>query len=192
MRKKNILIILIIIFISSFLVSAEMKNGKFVIKISAVNFSNADSNFKEIYGNSSILPEFTFNYFFNRNLYVMSGFGSMKKNSVITLMGGKDLELLSKQSFFSLAFGFKKTIFGRIESFINSGIVFFNFKEDGLSETISDSALGFRLDLGVIYNINKLFFIDFKLGYLHGTKKYDNNSVKLGGLLSAVGIGIRF
>jgi hypothetical protein len=76
------------------------------------------------------------------------------------------------------------------------GVFSVNYKEESMGMDYSDSAVGFRIDGGVLFNVTKIFFVEVSIGYLSASDTViddgEEYSVKLGGFRTGAGIGVRF
>ena len=185
--KKTIYIVIIILILFVNLQLKGQKVKKFEFKLSGIYIIHNDSNYKQTYGNSTVFPEFEFKFNINQKLFLWAGLGIISNNAEIFLRE-ESFVFTSKQSFLSLGLGFKKKLNKKIKYLIDGGITLFKFNEEVDSDIFSDSAVGFRIDAGIVYDINRFLFIEIKLGYLNGSK----DTIKLGGIISSFGLGLKF
>lgn len=61
-----------------------------------------------------------------------------------------------------------------------------------MEEEVTDSAIGFRIDVGIVFNVNKNIFTDINIGYLYASDTIEKESIKIGGLKTGAGVGFRF
>jgi opacity protein-like surface antigen len=78
---------------------------------------------------------------------------------------------------------------------LEAGVFNVKYKEEAMGEEFSDSAAGFRVDGGLVFNVTKKFFVEVSLGYLTASDTViddgEEYSIKLGGFRTGAGIGIR-
>ncbi len=185
-RVKIISILIVVLTISVY--------SKGFITISGNTFMSSDSEYKNIYSNSIFYPELTAGYNIYKNIFIWAGFGFISITG--TSSGELQLESKSKRSFFSFGSGYNLNISKKLDLMLKAGIANMRYKEEAFGETISDNKLGVKLGGKLFYYIAKNFFINVSIGYqlVNDTFDYEgeNLDIKLSGLSTGIGIGVKF
>ena len=81
-----------------------------------------------------------------------------------------------------------------LRPYIGAGFNFYFYKEElpDRFEDISESTTGVHLEGGTYFHLAKMIYLDFNVRYSFATAKSSYEDIKLGGLRTGIGIGIRF
>jgi len=211
---KRVLIVILIILIYSVSLSGAGKN--FMITVSGNYLSNADSDYKERYGERNFFPEGKISIRLMGNLYLWGSYGflsssynwqewSYKGAAEADLKGESVLDKLVISGGIGYYVGYieKSEISIKVEAGIckithNIASTINQIDTDlitGSSET-KESGIGIRGNLGVTYGLYKSLFSEVSIGYLYAVDKVKvgdgNQRIYLGGLRMSVGLGLTF
>ena len=184
--KRSILFLLSILLLFNLSIYS---NEKFMISFSGNLLSPSDSNFKDIYGSSIFYPELNIGYKVYKNFYLWAGYSFLTKNGTTPVL---KLETKSTQNYISFGAGYNGNFSNKFGYRVKLGVFNVNYKEEAMEEEVKNSAIGFRIDVGIIFNINKNIFTDINIGYLYASDTIEEESIKLGGLKTGIGVGFRF
>lgn len=149
----------------------------------------AVENFAEIYDRGVISPEITAGYKFYRDFYIWSGFSFFTKS-------GASLVLKEptqwKQRYFTLGFGYYKNAPLSFGWEIKAGAIFVNYSEEAFGVKVSGNAAGIRIDGSANYKISDRWYGLFTVSYLLASDKANDMKVKVGGIKTGIGLGLRF
>ncbi len=188
MKEKGLLM-LVFIIVFSFFLSAGLAEKKIFIEIQGNLVIPSDGNFKDIYGSSFIYPRAKAGYMFGSHIYGFFGCGVFEITGKTQVL--KE-ESKSKQKICLFAAGYENDISENINYRIEAGISNFNYQEEVFGEKVEGSKIGLYLGSGLVYNISDTFFATFNLGYLGASDKIEGESIKLGGIHTGIGLGVRF
>lgn len=193
--KRSLTIFILILLVAAGAVSnlsAEPgKAPKIFIKGSFNLLLPADSDFKDLYGSNMFFPEAKVGFYISKKLYVWGGFGMFSKTASLDVFG-TIFDTETKQNFISGGLGYRLQLSKMMDFRIEVGGVRFKYEEEAMEKSVSESAFGFRADLGLTFNFGKNFFAELFAGYMSGSDTVNDFSVKLGGVTSGVGLGVRF
>ena len=183
--KKLISISLMILFLWISVYADE----KFMVTAAGSFLMPSDKNYKEIYGKGKFYPEIKAGYKIYRDFYIWAGYGffSARGTTIPTL----NEEAESSQNFLSLGAGYSKKITNRLEYKLELGAFSVSYKEEAMEEKVTGSALGFRLEGGIVFDLIKTFFAEMTIGYLKASDTVEGISIKLGGFKIGIGFGVR-
>jgi hypothetical protein len=188
--KRTLLFVLMLVV---FLVVWGKGNGfaadRLMIAASANYFSPGDENFKDFYGKGQFYPELKAGFNVSPKLYLWAGYGWFSAKGTTPVL---NLETKAKQQFLSAGLGYRFNVSSIFAYKIEAGLFFVSYKEEGLGAEVSDSAVGLRLDNGIIFRMNRSVFVEFSLGFLTASDTIDDIPVKLGGLKAGIGLGVLF
>jgi hypothetical protein len=197
-------------------VSLSGAGKKFMITVSGNYFSNADSDYKERYGEIDIFPEGKISIRLMGNLYFWGSYGflsssynwqewSHKGFAEADLEGESILDKLVISGGIGYYVGYieKSEISIKVEAGIckithNIASTLNQIDTNAItsSNETKESGIGIRGNLGLTYGLYKNLFSEVSIGYLYATDKVkvgDNNErIYLGGLRMSVGLGLTF
>lgn len=183
---KRGLLALFLIFL--FMVPIHMAG--FSISVTGNYLSPADENFKKYYGDSIMFPEVKLRHTIFGGISLWAGYGMFSKTGTT----GPVLQVESKttQSFISFGLGYNGSFASKFGYIIEVGGVSFQYKEEAMGEELSDSAFGFRADLGLTYKVAGPVFLELTLGYLSASDTVNGIDITLGGMKAGAGVGVSF
>ncbi len=180
-------------FLAVLLLFSFFMNGfageKFMFSISGNYLLPSDKNFKNIYGKGLFYPELKAGVKVFKGLYLWVGYGVFSVSGTTPVLGR---EAKSDQKFLSGGAGYILHITKKFDYKIELGLFQASYKEKSMGEELSDSAIGFRIDGGVIFNLGRIFYVEISLGYLEASDTIENFAVKLGGFRTGIGLGLKF
>ncbi|MCP5108112.1 MAG: hypothetical protein GY950_32290 [bacterium] len=167
----------------------EDRGERALITISGNYLAPADTGFKDIYSSGIFYPELKVGYKIARKVYVWVGYGffSATGETPVLLREAK-----AKQYFLSGGLGYMFNISRKLDYMGELGVLSVRYEEESLGEKLTDSAIGIRIKNGLIYRLNRTFFLEISLGYLTASDTIENFSIKLGGLRTGLGLGVSF
>ncbi len=184
---KRIVLIIIVFLVSTIILTAGEKiYGELGVNL----LLPSDSNYKEIYGNSVMMPDVEIGYVINEKISVYGGLGYISKRG--TTVGELKVDTKTARSY--LDFGIVCGIYNsnKLSIKIKSGISYIMSKEEAMEEEVSSNTLGFRGELEGNYSINKNIFTGLKIGYIYGKDRVEDMDIKLGGVKIGLLLGYRF
>lgn len=182
--RKITLIGVIILFVSINLYTAN----NFTVSFTGNYMRSSDSVYRQVYGSSEFYPEFKAGVKVFNNFYIWGGFGflSSKGHTFPEL----NLDTKASKKYLSGGLGYSGN--GKITFRIEAGLLHVTWKEEAMDIKNNGSAFGFRIGGGIVYNWNPTFFTEISSAYLIASDTVDDISLKLGGFIAGVGVGIRF
>ncbi len=194
MKRTLWVLLLMVFFLSLFKVNGFTENpgdqGKrLMIGITGNYLVPADANFKKIYSNGVFYPELQARYKILRGFYLWAGYGFVSVTGETPVL---KMEAKSTQHFLSAGIGYKFHLSSRFDYVSEMGVFNASYKEETLGEKLSDSAIGFRIKNGLLYRLNRTFYVEVSLGYLTASDVVDDISIKLGGFRTGIGLGAAF
>jgi hypothetical protein len=162
---------------------------RLMISISGNYLLPSDKNFKNIYGKGLFYPELKAGVKVFKGSYLWVGYGAFSVRGTTPILGR---EAKSDQTFLSGGAGYILHITKKFDCKIELGLFHVSYKEKSMGEELSDYAIGFRIDSGVIFNLGRIFYVEISLGYLNASDTIDDSPVKLGGFRTGMGLGVKF
>jgi hypothetical protein len=189
MRKILILLVFVMILsVSGFGQEAE-KPAKFFGQLSGSFLFPADGNYKDVYGSSVFYPGIKFGYSLTKSIYLWLGYDYVSKSGTTPEL---EEEAQSTQHYIGLGAGYQGDFSEKFGYRVQAGVLYISYKEKALGDTVTDSAIGFELEGNLVYYFSERFYGLFVLGYAYGSDDVEDVSIKLGGLKTGIGLGIRF
>jgi hypothetical protein len=182
---KKISLFFLILFLVSTVIQASQQKVMIVASFNLV--FPADSNFRDTYSSSVILPEIKAGYRISKKIFIWAGFGLLSKDGTTPVL---EEEASSSQNFLSLGAGCLKDLSEKLKLSIEAGLCTVFYSEEALGEELSGTAFGFRIDAGLLYHLSKQFFLSLSAGYIFSTDKVEGVSIKPGGVRAGIGLGL--
>ena len=78
--------------------------------------------------------------------------------------------------------------------YVGAGICFYSYREElpERFEDVSESTIGFHVEVGSYVDITHRFFLDLNVRYINAADKPFDETIKLGGFRAGIGIGYSF
>lgn len=173
---------------------AEM-DLKFFISIAGNYMIPSENSFSDIYGNGMIGPEIRAGYKLFRTLYLWGGYGFFSKKGTWSPDENKVVQTKWKQDFLSLGLGYNLNISIKLDCKAEVGVIYANYTEKWLepeNDSVSVKAVGVRIGGAGVFKISDRLFTELSVGYLFASDTIDDISIKLGGLRTGIGLGLKF
>jgi len=183
--KKTFSLLFILIFISGALQAAQ----NFSAAIYGSILFPGDSGYKDVYGKSGFCPEIKVGYALSESLYLWAGYGFLYKKGETPVL--KE-EAKSRQHFLSLGAGYRGKLTAQLGYEADLGLMIVPYKEEAMGTSASGTAFGFRVDAGLTYVLTGPFFAAAKAGYLFASDKIEGETIKPGGFIAGLGLGVKF
>jgi len=187
--KRALSMLLMIVFLLPFLPVKGFAGDSLTVSITANYLGPADDGFKEIYGNGLFYPELKLGYKMSKSWFLWARYGFLSANGTTPVL---NREAKSTQHFLSGGPGYMAKISQKLIYTIEAGVFYVKYKEEALGEELSDSAVGFRVDSGLMYRLSQALFVEITLGYLNASDTIEDFPVKLGGFKAGIGLGVSF
>ena len=184
--KKTLLIIFVLMVSVLTLTAGEEIYGDLGINL----LLPSDSNYKEIYGNSVIMPDVEIGYMINDKINIYGGFGYISKSG--TTEGELKVDTKSTRTYLDLGIGYGIYKGDNLLIKIKGGISYIMSKEDAMEEDVNSNTLGFKAELEGDYKINDKLFTGLKIDYIYGKDRVEDVDIRLGGVKIGVVLGYRF
>ena len=162
--------------------------GNVTISVSGNVLLPADSDYKDVYGDTAFFPEFKLALKVSNGFYIWGGYGMVSQTGETILLG---LEAKSKQHFVSLGGGYNGSLTGSLEFFIDAGAVFTSFSEETMGAKLSDDAIGFRVDGSLLVRLGAGLLGGVNVGYVYAADTIEGFSIKIGGFKGGLTLAIR-
>lgn len=189
MKRVFFIILFMMVLMASFSMNdLAAIRGRLMVTGYANYLRPSDDGFRDIYGSRVSFFEVKAGFMLFRRVYLWGGYGAFSKEGKTPVLG---LDAESKQRLYSGGLGYMQRLFPRINWKIEAGVLKVNYEEQSLGVVLSDSAVGFRVDTGVFFRLGHLFIAEITVGYLSASDTIGDVSIKLGGLKTGVGLGIR-
>jgi hypothetical protein len=170
-----------------------------------------DSNFKDVYGSGSILPELKLGIRLFEGLKVTGAFGSFKEDgTVVATTPGVNYSTEASQRFISAGLQYNFDVSWEWEFKISAEYVWVDYEEKVSAEEIqlvdpteppedianrllnpSGTANAIRVGAGVVYVFRSNLFLEIIAAYTFGDDEVNGMPFDLGGFQAGVGIGFR-
>ncbi len=186
---RTTIISILILIVLFFAPTASGSEKKGLVLLSASYFGYSDSRHKEVYSSGNIYPEIKVGLKASRDFYVWGRYGYLTANGVTPIL--KETTRINYHHM-SIGGGYQGNISESLGYLVELGLLYAIYREKAMGEEVSWSSVGFRLGGGVIFNISKVFFTEASIGYMHAKDDVEDFTVKLGGIMAGIGLGIRF
>lgn len=82
----------------------------------------------------------------------------------------------------------------RLSPYLGAGVDFYFYRENlpPRFEDVSDSTIGFHIEVGSYVNVMHGFYLDLNVRYIRANAKSNDETIKLGGFRAGIGIGYCF
>jgi hypothetical protein len=148
---------------------------------------NADPFYRATYGPSASFPEVAIAGRFNRNSYVMAGYGTVTRHALVPDL---ETEATSIQNYLWAGLGYLPTLYGPFKAKIEAGLADLMYSEEGLGLTAAGSKIGYQVQAGLLVMV-KSVFAGIDIGYFAASGKVGDLDIKLGGTRIALSAGFR-
>lgn len=188
MRKYTAMILFLLAMPLMCVWAGDMKDSRFTVQLNGGFLFPADGNYKDVYGGSVFYPGIRGGYRISGSIDLWLGYDYLNKNGTTPVL---EEEAKSTQHLIALGVGYQGNFSEKAGYRLQAGVVYFSYKEEALDETVSDSAVGFRLDGELIVNLGKRLFAGVSAGYRYGSDTVEGAEIKLGGFVTGILVGIK-
>ena len=189
--KKPLLLISAVLLLGA----AAAAESRFYLGAGANYIRPADENYRAVYGNQVIYPEYSAAVRLVGGLCVTGSLGKIAKNGTTPDLG---IETRAVQSYFTAGLGYLQRISRLLCLQAGAGVAALSFREDALGAFITGRKMGLAAEGGLlIVPEDERVYMGVKVGYLAATVVdldpglSGRQSVRLGGLKIAVSVGIQ-
>jgi len=189
--KKTLLLISAVLLLGS----AAAAESRFFLGAGANYIRPADENYRAVYGNQAIYPEYSVAVRLVAGLCLTGSMGRIAKNGTTPDLG---LETRAVQSYFTAGLGYLQRISPLLCFQAGAGVAVLSFREDALGAFIEGHKTGLAAEGGLlIVPEDERVYMGIKVGYLAATVEdldpvlSGRQSARLGGLKIAVSVGIQ-
>ncbi len=184
---KKVILIMIVLLVSVITLRA---GDKIYGELGMNLLLPSDSNYKDIYGSSEIMPDIEIGYMVNEKINIYGGFGYISKSG--TTEGELKVDTKTRRIYLDFGIGYGIYKSDKISIKVKGGISYIMNKEEAMEEEVSSNTLGFRGEIEGDYKIGKKVFTGFKVGYIYGKDNVEDVDIKLGGVKIGIIIGLIF
>ena len=171
-----------------FIAAALNGANRFMISFTGNYMTSSDSVYRKVYGSGEFYPEFKAGVRIFNNFYGWAGYGFLSAEGQTYPDLG--LETKARKKYLSAGIGYQGM--GKVTYRIDAGLLYVNWEEKTIDKLNKGSAIGFRFGAALVYNWTPTFFTEISSAYLIASDRIDYISLKLGGYIAGVGIGLRF
>lgn len=151
-----------------------------------------DSAYKDLYGNSMILPKLKLNVHLGKNIDLFAGVSFSKRTGNLDQYGLK-IDMESKQTLISFGAGWHAPLSDKLDWYAELGGLIVKAQETGMEESVKESLVGLCAELGLKYRLAKSIFAQVHAAYLQTQEKEIGPlSLKAGGIAFGAGLGFQF
>lgn len=186
--KRLLVLFLIIAILLPGILSGTESGKKMFVEFQGNMVFPSDGNFKDIYGTSAIYIRGKSGYKIIGDLYLFFGCG------VLNITGETPIlkeEAKAKQKICIFGAGYEGSISKKISYRLEGGGSNFSYTEEALDEKVTGSKLGIMVNGSIVFDFSDRFYADFSVGYIGASDSVEGVGIKLGGIHTALGIGIR-
>ncbi len=184
MKKKKILIIIVLFTITGLIY------GKGFVGINGKVLFPTDNNYKDIYGNSAIYPEFELGLNIYKGVMIVGGYGFFSKEG--KTIGELKIDTKSNQKILKLGIGYGIDLGEKLKVIVKGGISNISYKEEAMGESLSGNKTGIMLGGDILYSIGDRFYTKGIIEYISSKDTKEGVDIKLGGFCIGIGLGVRF
>lgn len=163
--------------------------GRFFVSLKVGYLMSIDEDFKTVYGTGSVFPQVKAGFRIARNFYIWGGYGAVSAKGTVPEVNA---DAKTSQNFLSVGFKYSRDFPGKVGYKLEAAAVNISYREETLDLEIKDSAKGFGVELGLLFNIKQRLYTEVSAGYIYGTDLVLNKKIKLGGFKTGLGVGVRF
>ena len=163
--------------------------GRFFVNVNVGYLMSIDEDFKTVYGTGSVFPQVKAGFRIARNFYIWGGYGTASANGTVPEVNA---DAKTSQNFLSVGFKYSRDLPGKLGYKLEAAAVNISYREETLELEIKDSAKGFGVELGLLFNMKQRLYTEVSAGYIYGTDLVLNKKIKLGGFKTGLGVGVKF
>jgi opacity protein-like surface antigen len=171
------------------LLAASVPARNMSLALTVSYLGKADAGFNDIYGSGGVQPGLRFEARLGEKFSLYGSYGYFSKKGETPVLRE---EARSTQHFISAGAAWSRELAKKLDLKLYAGLLYVNYKEEALGETIKDSALGLEIGGGMEYRISERFFLFPFVSYMIANDSIGEIKVKLGGFKAGAGLGVRF
>ena len=168
---------------------AERPAHKFMATAGVNVVRGSSGDFRQIYGQSVLMPEIKVTCLVYRNFSVWGGFGMLSKQGFIEEV---DETAKIKQNFLSFGVGYARNLSVSLRLRGEVGLASISFKEEALGGTMKGSGLGWKIGADLDYFFGKKLFVTLAAAYSQASDQAEAGKIELGGAQVGAGVGLAF
>ena len=162
---------------------------KFMATAGVNIFQPSSGDYRDMYGETAVMPELKITYMIFKNFTLWGGFGLISKQGFIEEV---EEEAEIRQNLFSIGVGYAHKLSARLRLRGELGLAAITFKEEALGGILKGSGLGWKLGADLDYFIAKQLFVFLAAAYSAASDNVETGKIKLGGFQAGVGLGFAF
>jgi len=178
-----------LLFILGLLCGGAQAGQKFTAALYGHLILPGDTGYTDVYGKSGFLPEIKAGVSLSGSFFLWARYGFFGQKGETPAL---KLEAESSQHVFSLGAGYRGKLGSKLGYEIEAGAVLVRYKEEAMGLSSSGSAFGFRAGAGLTYALAGPVFAAAEAGYLYASDKVEDITIKPGGVLLGLGLGVKF
>ena len=168
---------------------ATAPDRKFMATAGVNVFQASSSDYRDIYGETAVMPEIKLTYKMIKNFTLWGGFGLFSKQGFIEEVA-EEAEI--RQNFFSIGVGYAHKLSAKLRLRGELGLAAIIFKEEALGAIQKGSGLGWKIGADLDYFINKKLFVTLAVATSAASDNLETGKIDLGGFQAGMGLGFAF
>ena len=152
-------------------------------------YISSDENYKNYYGNGSILPSVKLTINLTKGVYLWGGYGYLSEKGETK---GLKLKIKSTEHILDFGVGINLQIAKPLSFFVEGGGTLASYSEDSFGSVKKGSGLGYSGNAGIRVYFSKSLFVVLAGGYSNVQTTINNVDLKLGGIKAGGGLGVSF
>lgn len=152
-------------------------------------FQPSSGGYREIYGQTAVMPEIKITFMIFKNFTVWGGAGMVSNQGFIEEV---EEEAEIRQQFFSIGAGYACQLSSRLRLRGEIGLAYINFNEEAMQMVQDGSGLGWKIGADLDYFLGKKLFVFLAAACSAASADVEIGKIKLGGLQAGVGLGFAF
>ena len=185
---RKITISLVILLLVGALPAAS--DDSFAVRLSAAGLWPADADFREIYGETVLLPRLELSHDLSAGLSLWIAGARVKKNGAGPLSG---IACDSTQWFFSAGPAYTAKFSPALSLRLAAGPMLVSYREEAGSSAVSGKALGADVNAALSWALSSRLALEGRLGWLWAAdRSAGGDKFQLGGIWGGFGAALRF
>lgn len=154
-------------------------------------YTVTDSIYKDIYGSGNLMFGGSLSYEVLKKLEIRAEANYFKQKGEMTI-SQEDITLTIMPIVLGARIRFIEL--NKLSFYLGAGIDFYSYKEElpDRFEDVSESTTGYHLEAGTYLNIFQRVYLDVNFRYIKADTKLFDETIKLGGIRTGIGIGLQF
>jgi opacity protein-like surface antigen len=193
LRKNGLRSMILLVFLFAFLSivspAAGIPANRFIATAGVNIFRAASGDYRQLYGQTALMPEIKLTCLVYKNFSVWGGFGLVSRQGHIEEV---DETAKINQTFLSLGVGYAHELSAKLRLRGELGLAYISFKEEALEKTQKGSGLGWKIGADLDYFIGKRLFVTLAAAYSQAGDETEAGKVELSGVQAGAGIGFTF